>query len=631
MRSLVAEILAVYRRAGGEPPWSSILDALPPEHAADLRDAISLDAEARRLLGLRCDPERWTPHLPDGAARSQALDALVGAVLEGETDDGRFAEACRMLAARGPDFAAAVARFRLVHEMLREVTGDDAPDDPEPPDPPCDFGPFLRDGQHRFRLLRRLGAGGSGTAYEAIDRRFGDEGYEHRVVVKILRSSQAHRAEEEIRRGSRVRHEGVVRWIDWGRSSCGAAFVVSELVPAASLAELRTLQRLGRRGVASVLRQIALALDAIHAAGILHMDVKPANILVDDGGAARLCDFGAAVPLHGAVGGSAATPVFAAPEVLEGEVPTPAADIYALGAVLRWCMDELDEIGIAPLAADDAARLEQIWTHAMAGTPDRRYERARAMAHDLGAWLDRRPLSIEAPSLVESVRLSMRRDPLTWSLAAATVFAVAALAWIWIDERIAEANRRSERLLQESRRLRAQAELGRYIDRLGMLARSDGIAAAPQVLALQWLVGARGIDSAELHARALDAQREVWRSIVAAAEERGTMDRLEPRLAELSLAVVDLRDRRYGSVRDRLRGALPWWQSRLEADDPIVEIARTLAELAEAGSTEPATGAERRQRVARLEEIRESMRTLAPSLARIAEGMILELNRRRGP
>jgi len=637
MRNLIAQVLAAYRRMEGDPPVDRLADALGPAIAGDPATLITIDAEARRLLGRPPDADRWFAALPLGPPRSAALDAIVLAVLEDEEDEDRFIESCRALAQRGADAAAAVARFRLVREVLREAIADEsnasspASAPATMPTAPCDFGPPLGDDAARFHLRRRLGAGSSGTAFEAIDRRYSDDAYEHRVVVKVLPGALAARAEDEIRRGSRVLHPGVVRWLDWGTAPGGFAFVVSELVPAESLAEPSVLRRLGRRGAIDVVRQVAEAVDATHSAGILHMDVKPANILVDATGTARLCDFGAAMPIHGALGGASVTPIFAAPEILDGAAPTPTADIYALGAVLRWCMDELDELDAAPLPADDARRIGMIWSHAMHADSAARYAIARALAQDLGAWLDHRPLSIEAPSLVDSVRLSFRRDPVTWSLAAAAVVAIALFAWSWIDGRITEANLRATRLLEEARRLRAQAEIGRYVDRLDLLAQSDGLSAAPQVLALQWLAGTSGIGVPELQSRAAGAQRSAWRSIVEAAQREGAMDRLEPRLAELSLAVTDLEASSFDLVQARCTVALPWWRARLAPQDPVLRTAESIAELAKLGLQTPRTPAEMSERRARLAEIGDSMRERAPRIARIAERMMLPEVQRRTP
>lgn len=634
MQPLVAQVMALYRRSGGDPPFPSVREALRGASPGDLAEEIEIDAEARRLLGRRCDAERWTPFLPSDGAIASALDSIVTAVLGEQNDDAGFQAACRALGQRGPEFAAAVTRVRLVRAVLDGAAfHEDAMRSAAPafPEPPCEFGPHLRHRQPRFHLRRRLGEGSTGVAYDAVDRRYSEEGHEHRVVVKLLAPTLADRAEAEARRGSRVQHPGVVRWLDWGVAPDGFGFVVSEFVPAQSLDDASTLAALGRRGAVEVIRQTAEALDAVHAAGIIHMDVKPSNILVDSNGMARLCDFGAALPAGSAAGFESSTPFFAAPEVLAGNPPTLAADLYALGAVLRWCMDELDELGAPRLAPADAQRLESIWLRAMGGSPTSRYGLARQLAADCAAWLEHRPLSIEAPSFASSLRLSVRRDPVTWSLASAAVIAVVLLAWSWMSSRLAAAERRNERLVEEARRLRGLAGIGQYIDRLDMLARSDGLAAAPQVLALQWLVGTSGINASALQSRVRSTQRAAWEEIVTSAEERGELDRLEPRIAELCLAVEMLAEGDYRDADARMRPALQWWRSRLEEGDSVRAMAETIAVLAECGTDPLATSSTAVSWRPRLERIRNESSERAPRLSRVAETMLARLSRGEDP
>ncbi len=624
MRTPVAQLLALYRRTAGEPSFAAVRETLRGFPAVDLAEEIALDAEARRLMGLRCDADRWVPSLARDAGRAAALDSIATAVLGDESDEATFHAACRALGQRGAEFAAAVTRFRLVRAVLdgaMEEVDAASPAPPSLPVPPCDFGPLLRSREPRFHLRRRLGEGSTGAAYEAIDRRYSEEGHEHRVVVKLLPPAFADRAEAEARRGSRVSHPGVVRWLDWGVAPNRFGFVVSEFVPARSLDDPSTLSALGRRGAVEAVRQVAEALDAVHGAGIIHMDVKPANILLDAGGSARLCDFGAALPVTAAREVEASTPFFAAPELLAGDPPTISADIFALGAVLRWCMDELDELGAPRLPAADADRLQSIWSHAMARTPQERYGLARALAADLAAWLEHRPLSVEAPSLHSSIRLSIRRDPVTWALASAAVVALVLLTWAWISSRLAEADRRAERLLDEARRLRAQAGLSQYVDRLEVLARSDGLSAAPQVLALQWLISSQGINAPELQSRVRETQRIAWRDIVASAEERGELDHLEPRLAELCLAVDLLDQRAFAEARDRLRQALPWWRAHFAAGDAVLQMAEAVAVLAECGADPASARAAASAWSPQLDAIRAELKTRAPRVARLAESL----------
>jgi len=590
MQDTVARVLAFYRRESGDPPFAPIDHLLLDAGLIELSRRIEIDAEVRRLLGRACDPQRWLADAAAATDRLDAIDAIVTAALGDLSDDAAFSERARTIARIGSEFAAAVARLRLVRELLRSVDDDieaGRTNDPVLPTPPCDFGPSSGAEAHRFELLRRLGAGANGTVYEAIDRRYSEGAYRHVVVVKILPPAIADRADLELLRGSRVQHPSVVRWLDSGIDPSGCGFVVSELVSGRTLEDAGVLESLGRRGTVDVVRQMARAIEAAHAAGVLHLDLKPANVLVAADGVARLCDFGAARTVTSADRVDESTPFFAAPEVLDGGAGSIAADIYALGAMLRWCIDEADVLGSTSLDPRDGERLEQIWTRAMDPTPARRHAAARELARDLDAWIEHRPLPSETPSLPASLRLSIRRDPVTWVLASAAIAAVALLGWFWITDRIQESNRRADRLASETRQLRARAALSEYVGRLGDLASANGLSTAPQVIAMQWLVGPMGVRDQQLEAQTRQAQRAAWAAVIRDADATGRRDRLEAKLAALCLAASDLETNSAVRADALMREDLPWWRHRLPEDDPTLLAAEAISLLA-AFRVEPA-------------------------------------------
>lgn len=633
MMDPVARVLALYRREHGDPPFERVRTLLLNEGLDALPRQIELDAEVRRLLGREPSIERWRASLGQGRDHDLALDAAVTAVLADHLEDASFNERARRVAAMGPSYAAAVARLRLVGELLRDCQGSAPADsdrssaDAAPIEPPCDFGPPIADHAHRFELRRLLGAGSNGRVYKAIDRRYSEGDYRHVVVVKILPPRLADRAESELLRGGRVQHPSVVRWLDSGIDPSGHGFVVSELVSGNTLEDDEVLARLGRRGAVDIVRQAASAIAAVHAAGVLHLDVKPANILVSEEGVARICDFGAAQPLGESDSVAESTPFFAAPELADGAPRGPAADIYALGAVLRWCIDELDALEAPPLERADAERLESIWMRAMDPSPSRRHPAARSLAEDLAAWLDHRPLPSEAPSLAASLQLSIRRDPATWGLGAAAVTAVALVAWLWIDGRIQASQRRAERLSAEAIRLRAQAALGQRVDQLGSLAQANGLSAAPQVLVMQWLVGDRGIRDAQLEARTISAQRNVWTTMVREADASGTRDHLEAKLAALCLAASDLEHARHDRADQLMKEDLHWWRSHFSEDDPIRTAAESVALLAEFEADPIAAQQDAASWRARLTELRRTFSARDARLERLAELALARLDR----
>lgn len=189
----------------------------------------------------------------------------------------------------------------------------------------------------RYQLERRLGVGGMGEVWEAHD-----EVLQRQVAVKVVIGAHRHdeailaRFEREARSAARLTHPNVATVYDYGDAEQGS-YLVMELVEGETLAERIRRGPLAHHVAAQVVADAAEGLAAAHAAGILHRDVKPSNLMLGDDGA-KLMDFGIATttgddPLtrSGTIIGTAA---YLAPERLRGEPAGTEADVYALGAVL---------------------------------------------------------------------------------------------------------------------------------------------------------------------------------------------------------------------------------------------------------------------------------------------------------
>jgi serine/threonine protein kinase len=189
----------------------------------------------------------------------------------------------------------------------------------------------------RYRLVERLGRGGMGVVWRAHD-----ELLRRDVAVKELHvrlgvddDFQTRQVLREARAAARLRHPGVVAVHDVIVDD-GRPLIVMELVEGRSLAELiRTEGPLPEQRVAEIGVHILASLSAAHQQGVVHRDVKPANILLD-GDRVVLTDFGiAAVTSDTTVAESAAgSPEYLAPERINGEPATPAADLWSLGVTL---------------------------------------------------------------------------------------------------------------------------------------------------------------------------------------------------------------------------------------------------------------------------------------------------------
>ncbi|MEU7560084.1 WD40 repeat domain-containing serine/threonine protein kinase [Streptomyces eurythermus] len=197
----------------------------------------------------------------------------------------------------------------------------------------------------RYRLTRVLGRGGMGVVWQATDELIG-----RGVAVKELRAPHGlsagertvfgERALREARTAGRINHPGVVSIHDVVPATAedDAVYIVMEWVRAPSLADiLRQHGALSEQRVAAIGARVLEALHAAHAIGLVHRDVKPSNILVLPGDEVKLVDFGIAhavddtrLTRHGVAGSTG----HIAPELFEGEPPSPAGDLWALGVTL---------------------------------------------------------------------------------------------------------------------------------------------------------------------------------------------------------------------------------------------------------------------------------------------------------
>ena len=307
------------------------------------------------------------------------------------------------------------------------------------------------------------------------------------------------------------------------------------------------------RAAARLAAEAAEAVAHAHARGILHRDLKPANILVDDQGRPHVTDFGLAKKVEADVeltqsGAILGTPAYMSPEQASGRrgAVTTASDVYGLGAVLYSLLT-----GRAPFGGDsvvetiDAVRnrppepprqlnaalprdLETICLRCLEKDPRRRYPTAQALADDLRAWLDSRPIAARRVGPAERAWLWCRRRPAVAALSAAVALAVVGGAAATIAVQYA-ANRRLDAKNLELDRANA-----------GLL---DAIRQKDQANA------ALGQANVRVQAR-FDLAREAIRSLKQGVEEEEALkeDRLRP-----------LRDKLLGSARrfyDRLGGLL---------------------------------------------------------------------------
>ncbi|CAA9517575.1 MAG: Serine/threonine protein kinase PrkC, regulator of stationary phase, partial [uncultured Solirubrobacterales bacterium] len=229
----------------------------------------------------------------------------------------------------------------------------------------------------RYRVLRRLGAGGMATVFLAEDERLGRE-----VAVKRLHADtpedMARRFDREARLGASLNHPNLVTVFDTVVDPEGV-LIVMEYVEGPTLSAALKSGPLEQARALEVLRETAAGLDYAHGLGIVHRDVKPANILLAERGQVKLADLGIAFVAERAThitrtGTVLGTPSYMAPEQLEGREVGPGVDVYALAAVAFEVLSgRKARTGGSPLeiahriATEPPPDVREAWSEAPAG------------------------------------------------------------------------------------------------------------------------------------------------------------------------------------------------------------------------------------------------------------------------
>ncbi|HEX8108540.1 MAG TPA: protein kinase, partial [Kofleriaceae bacterium] len=295
-------------------------------------------------------------------------------------------------------------------------------------------GETLSDG--RYLLVRVVGRGGFAVVWEAHD-----SAAHQRVAIKVLHANLGGDPlrRERFFRGAHARmklvHPAVVRVLEPTREDGGFYYFVMEFVPGGNLREAVLAQHVNREDILPLILQVGDALALAHKRGMVHRDVKPANILLDEHGSARLTDFdlvNAQDTTGGTRTGALGTVVYAAPECLEKpQEATARADVYGLGMTAIFCLSGR-ELSLATFRNPEptiarlkcASRVRNVLRQAVAWEPDKRFADASAMVAELrNAW-NLAPERRKQPRKVTTERGRW------WMYAGAGVTAAAAVALV---------------------------------------------------------------------------------------------------------------------------------------------------------------------------------------------------------
>ena len=349
--------------------WALPRDVIPVgvRPGADPRHSHSPEGRRPMRNELHPVPPEWEGSwLPTPASDQWQLAAMCFTLLTGEMPPSRGAPPVKLVRPEAPEALASSIdralspdpsdRFPSLALLLRAVDrGDPArtmvvlrgePDERRNESPEARVRWAVGDD---YEILSKLGAGAFGTVWRARDLSLEREVALKALHPSIARDDKAVRAFwREAKLAAQLAHPAIVPIYDWD-SSGDLSWYTMELAEEGSVASL--VARSGPRLLAEIAPQVEAVLDALvvaHANGILHRDLKPENILIDRYNRWRVTDFGIANVTGEDVAGTTGTPAFAAPEQLLGEPQGPAADYFALAAIVIFALT-----GEPPFGDDD--------------------------------------------------------------------------------------------------------------------------------------------------------------------------------------------------------------------------------------------------------------------------------------
>ena len=305
-----------------------------------------------------------------------------------------------------------------------------------------------------YGIVEKLASGATGVLYRAVDTKLG-----RTVAVKVLRSAVAAtgsaraRLEREARAVASLSHDHIVTLYQIGSQPDFPPYLVMEYIEGESLGErVHRVGPLPPREAARIVQEVAQALGAAHQQHLVHRDVKPSNIMMDQvSGRAKVTDFGLARPdepgsrltMEGAIAG---TPAYMSPEqILDPNQVDGRSDIYSLGVVLfelltgtvpfrgvvrMTLMQVLHDEPPPPRQLNDnlPRDLETICLKAMAKDPDGRYQTQLELAEDLQRWMEDKPVQARPVSASGRLLRWCRRNRKIAALSTAVIVLLTAVA-----------------------------------------------------------------------------------------------------------------------------------------------------------------------------------------------------------
>jgi len=620
--------LEAYLRRGSAEGAPTGRRALPDDALADL---IAADAQLRRERGRRVQLDDYLSLAPDLTTRTVPLDAAIEAALRDEIERGAGTiEAVDLLSNRHPSLRTLIEEAAVLGRLLPASREEEQGPLLTPGE---ELGEAMEDGRRRFLVRERLGGGAQGEVHLAVDRRLSGEAGESLVAIKALRRTDDEQTRrrfiEEAARARRVDHPHVVRVVDRGAHE-GRDYIVFDYVAGGTLEEhVRSRGgSLPMREAAQIAAQIARGVHAAHAANLVHADLKPGNILMTAQGAPKVADFGVAalVRAEEAPAGSGdlrGNLAFMAPEQFRMEAGgrSPLVDVYALGGLVYWMVrgraahgETLGEILDAHETGEAAAKkgdlpeadLDLIVRRALSPAPMDRQPGAGAVAEDLEAWLECKPIGWTRPALSRVARLWARRRP--WTAAAIVTLGGGLVASVWTAAHFrGEASQRRSDALASTEAMEVERDWRRSVEKLvteslAMDALSEQARLDTRVGMDVWLADSfirrLFVNQEAMETAVSQSWQEYLSSLIGQAEAAGAT--LQVALLRTLLGSFQLEHADAASAYSTLAQAESTLVSMLSRDDATLKVVQGLRAAAETRLGD-AAGA-RRERLVALEQ-----------------------------
>jgi serine/threonine protein kinase len=464
---------------------------------------------------------------------------------------------------------------------------------------PCDFGPG-----DRYRLEELVAASPHSLVYRATDKSLSSEDFNASVAIKIFREQAAVRNEALTAR--RITHPNVLNVLDRGTTPEGLSYLVSEFVGGGDLSQVTV--PMPPRKAAVLVAKIARAVRAAHSAGIVHCDLKPANILLTKSGEPKLADFGFARWRDDNAEASRGNMAFMSPEqfLQREDALTPPSDIYSLGGLLYYLLTGKLPLGqtAEEVAAAHSERvsvpspgvshdLDRICLRATALSRDLRHNSAGELAADLEHYLAHEPLDWTRPSVPRRLSLWTRRKPASAVLAAAAVVAVVSLMAVLQYNHLRDQKRQREGLAEAAQVAKRDVDKLRAAARQNIKFMAEQISGSvgrniqeeylPAIVWIEWISNSPVVGE-DGHAPGVEERKRLLVNLIATATEQGRAEHLDVLIAKFALARLSLYEGDATDSPPLLADLEKSLVPRLSPNDPVTYSIAAMKVCAEANA-----------------------------------------------